>query len=238
MFMLETIEIDMIQIKKIVEGLLMVAQEPLKLEELARIINSDNKIIENNELKDVLKELAEDYAERGIQLQEVASGYRFQLSTDLSSWISRMLAEKPPRYSRALLETLSIIAYKQPVTRAEIEDIRGVAVSTGIMKTLLDHEWVHDVGCKEVPGRPTLYATTKKFLDYFNLKSLDNLPVFELETLLMQQQENMNNAITGLSNIEDPTSSTIVENHTNTESTDTENANTNTENHAEDEKPL
>jgi len=120
--------------------------------------------------------LQSDYEGRGCELKSVASGYRFQVNEDLALWLQRWKAEKPPRYSRAVLETLAIIAYKQPITRAEIEDIRGVAVSSHIVKGLLEREWVRIVGHKEVPGRPALFATTKTFLDYFNVASLEELP--------------------------------------------------------------
>jgi segregation and condensation protein B len=124
----------------------------------------------------VLGELEFDYASRPVQVQRVASGFRFQIRAGYSPWLSRLFEEKPVRYSRALLETLAIIAYRQPVTRGEIEDVRGVAVSSGIVRTLLEREWVQVVGHKEVPGRPALYATTREFLDYFGLKALDELP--------------------------------------------------------------
>ena len=109
-------------------------------------------------------------------LKEVASGWRFQIREDLSDWVSRLWEEKPARYSRALLETLALIAYRQPVTRGEIEEVRGVSVSSNIIRTLLEREWVRVVGHRDVPGRPAMYATTKTFLDYFNLKTLDELP--------------------------------------------------------------
>ena len=117
-----------------------------------------------------------DYRPRGIQLVEVASGYRFQSLDSLSPWLSRLWQETSPRYSRAMLETLALIAYRQPITRGEIEQVRGVAVSSNIIKTLTEREWIKVVGHKEVPGRPALYATTKQFLDYFSLKSLSDLP--------------------------------------------------------------
>ena len=117
-----------------------------------------------------------DYRPRGIQLKEVASGYRFQSLDSLSPWLSRLWQESSPKYSRAMLETLALIAYRQPITRGEIEQVRGVAVSSNIIKTLTEREWIKVIGHKEVPGRPALYATTKQFLDYFSLKSLSDLP--------------------------------------------------------------
>lgn len=141
--------------------------------------------------------LQSDYMGRGCELREVASGYRFQVNEDLSIWLQRWKAEKPPRYSRAVLETLAIIAYKQPITRAEIEDIRGVAVSSHIVKGLLEREWVRIVGHKEVPGRPALFATTKAFLDYFNVSSLEELPTLaEIKELgVRQSDEGEGNAV-------------------------------------------
>jgi len=127
-------------------------------------------------IREALDWLQADCAERGIELQHVASGYRFQVRQELAPWISRLWEERPPRYSRALLETLALIAYRQPITRGEIEAIRGVSVSTNIMKTLQEREWIRVVGHREVPGRPALYGSTRQFLDYFNLKSLDDLP--------------------------------------------------------------
>ena len=121
-------------------------------------------------------QLRQRYRERGIEVVEVSTGWRIQVRKDYSPWISRLWDEKPARYSRALLETLSLIAYRQPVTRGEIEDVRGVAVSTNIIKTLMEREWIRVVGKRDVPGRPSLYATTREFLDYFGLKGLDELP--------------------------------------------------------------
>jgi len=127
-------------------------------------------------LKETLSELQLDYQARGIQLVEVASGFRFQSMDSLSPWLGKLWQENAPRYSRAMLETLSLVAYRQPITRGEIEDVRGVSVSSQIMKTLGERGWIKVIGHKEVPGRPSLYATTKTFLDYFGLKSLSELP--------------------------------------------------------------
>ncbi len=132
--------------------------------------------VEKDDVYQAVCQLQQDYEGRGLELCEVASGFRFQVRSEFAKYMYAVKEEKPPRYSRAVLETLSIIAYKQPITRAEIEEIRGVAVSSHIVKGLLEREWVRIVGHKEVPGRPALFATTKSFLDYFNLKSLENLP--------------------------------------------------------------
>jgi|GEM_PF-2576107 len=168
-------------VKRIVEGLLLVANEPLSLDYLYKLLRNNNLIIEKNKLREVIEGLAHEYCTQrhAMELKEVASGYRIQVGGDLAPWISALLEEKPPRYSRSFLETLVIIAYKQPLTRAEIEQIRGVGVSSNTIKVLLDHDWIKIVGYKEVPGRPMLYATTSKFMDHFNLKSLEELPQLE-----------------------------------------------------------
>lgn len=165
-----------ITLKQIVEGLLMASERPLRAEDLYKIIYTDDGLFEINKLKNIINELVDDYNGHGIELKEVASGWRFQVRSDLSQWVNKLYEERPPRYSRALLETLALIAYRQPVTRAEIESVRGVTVGSNIMKTLIEHEWVRVIGHKEVPGRPAIFATTKKFLDHFNLKNLDELP--------------------------------------------------------------
>ena len=163
------------KLKAIVEAALFVAQKPLRLEELQALFPEDGQP-KPADLRLALAELAEEFKCRPLELKEVASGFRFQVRESLSPWISRLFEEKPARYSKALLETLAIIAYRQPATRGEIEEIRGVAVSTQIIRALLERDWVQVVGHKEVPGRPGLYATTRQFLDYFNLKGLDELP--------------------------------------------------------------
>ncbi len=153
----------------------MASDHPLSIEQITKIFDPDNTP-SPQEIKQYLNTLIEDYQERGIELKEVATGYRFQVRQDLAPWIQKLWQERPAKYSRALLETLALIIYRQPITRAEIEDIRGVAVSTTIIKTLLDRDWVKILGYKEVPGKPALYATTKQFLDDFNLKTLSDLP--------------------------------------------------------------
>ncbi|KZZ40210.1 SMC-Scp complex subunit ScpB [Oleiphilus sp. HI0117] len=126
--------------------------------------------------RSVLQEIEEDYKGRGVELVEFSGAYRFQSRPSMSEWVQRLWEERPQKYSRALLETLALIAYRQPITRGDIEEVRGVAVSSTIMKTLLERNWVRVVGHREVPGRPAIYATTKHFLSYFNLSSLDDLP--------------------------------------------------------------
>lgn len=163
------------QIKNIIEAILMVADKPMTPKQLSGLFDKE-ETPELELVKQALTVLQEDYAERGVELKEVASGFRFQARADFSPWLRRMWEERPPKYGRAFLETLVLIAYRQPITRGEIEEVRGVAVSTQIIKTFIDRDWVKVVGHKEVPGRPELLATTKQFLDYFNLKSLNDLP--------------------------------------------------------------
>lgn len=164
-----------VETKQIIEGLLMAAGKPLPMSKIAEVF-SEKERPEPDQLKSALKEIEEDCEARGFELKKVASGYRFQVKQQYSEWVGKLWEEKPQRYSRALLETISIIAYRQPVTRGEIEKIRGVAVSTNIIRTLMERDWVRIAGHRDVPGRPAMYATTKQFLDYFNLKSLDELP--------------------------------------------------------------
>lgn len=171
---------------EILEGALLAAGEPLSKKQLAQLFDE----LERPSMTDIsnaLEAVSERCEGRGFELVEVASGYRFQVRQHLSPWVSKLWVERPVRYSRALLETLSLIAYRQPITRGEIEDIRGVAVSSNIMKSLLERDWVKVVGHRDVPGKPAMYATTREFLDYFNLKTLDQLPpladVKDLETM-------------------------------------------------------
>ncbi|WP_218418498.1 SMC-Scp complex subunit ScpB [Alteromonas lipotrueae] len=163
------------QLKQLVEAAIFVADAPVSIQQLRDTVLSDFAVAERT-LKAVINELTLDYQPRGIQLVKVASGYRFQSVDALSPWLSKLWQETAPKYSRAMLETLALIAYRQPITRGEIEQVRGVAVSSSIMKTLTEREWVKVVGHKEVPGRPALYATTHTFLDYFSLSSLSELP--------------------------------------------------------------
>ncbi len=163
------------KLKQIVEAALLAAGRPLSLDQLLALFD-EREQPEKKALRDVLASLKEDYEGRGIEVVEVGSGFRIQVRAGLSPWVSRLWVERPPKYSRALLETLALIAYRQPITRGEIEDIRGVSVSSNIIKTLTEREWVRVVGHRDVPGKPALYATTREFLDYFNLKSLNDLP--------------------------------------------------------------
>jgi len=161
--------------KQIIEGLLLAAGKPLPISKIADVF-PEHERPETEELQAAIKAIELDCEERGFELKKVASGYRFQVKQEFGEWVGKLWDERPQRYSRALLETISIIAYRQPITRGEIEKIRGVAVSTNIIRTLIEREWVRVVGHRDVPGRPAMYATTKQFLDYFNLKSLEELP--------------------------------------------------------------
>lgn len=163
------------EIKRIVEATLLAAGRPVPIKELRRVFDADDRP-ERELLAEVLAELSADYEGRGIEVKEVASGYRIQVRDEMSEYIARMAEQRPPRYSRALMETLALIAYRQPITRGDIEEVRGVSVSTNIVRTLLERGWIRVVGHRDVPGRPEMFGTTKEFLDYFNLKTLDELP--------------------------------------------------------------
>jgi segregation and condensation protein B len=163
------------QVRNIVEAALLAADRPLGLDQLQALFGEDQRP-PRALLRSALSEIEAGFADRGIELREVASGYRIQVRTQFAEFVSRLWQERPPRYSRALLETLALIAYRQPVTRGEIEEVRGVSVSTQIMRTLEDRNWVRVVGYRDVPGRPALYATTHEFLDYFGLRRLEDLP--------------------------------------------------------------
>ena len=164
------------KLKPILEALFAAADRPLSVNQIYDLFNGDIDHPGKDDIRKAISEIAEQFEHNGLQLKQVASGFRFQVKPAYESWVSRLWDQKPPRYSRALMETLALIAYRQPITRGEIEDIRGVSVSTNIIKTLLEREWIKSLGHKDVPGRPTLYGTTRSFLDYFNIKSLNDLP--------------------------------------------------------------
>ena len=163
------------RLELILEALLLAADAPLPLEQMQKLVASEFNL-GRKDLRAALERMSARYADTACELQEVASGWRLQVRAEFGEWVGRLWQEKPPKYSRALLETLALIVYRQPITRGEIEDVRGVAVSTNILRTLLERGWVREVGHKEVPGRPALYGTAPQFLDDFNLKSLDQLP--------------------------------------------------------------
>ena len=180
---------DTDRLKQIAEAILLAAARPVTLDQLLALFE-ENERPERADMRKALEALEGDFDGRGIELVQVASGYRIQVRDEMQTWVSRLWEEKPARYSRALLETLSLIAYRQPITRGEIEEVRGVSVSSSIMKTLQEREWVRVVGHREVPGHPAMYGTTREFLDYFNLKSLDELPsLAELRDLSTIGQE-------------------------------------------------
>ncbi|MFT5313965.1 MAG: segregation and condensation protein B [Paraglaciecola sp.] len=173
------VKISPVQLKQLLEAAIFVADQAMSKEQLQGTV-LDGLEVSGKMLNEVLEDIRLDYQARGIQLLEVASGFRFQSMDSLSPWLSKLWQEQAPRYSRALLEILSLIAYRQPITRGEIEDVRGVSVSSHIMKTLSERGWIKVVGHKEVPGRPSLYATTREFLNYFSLKNLSDLPSTEV----------------------------------------------------------
>lgn len=171
---------DLREIKGILEAALLVAGEPLSAAQLAKLFDPP---LEPDVIRKLLDEIRAAWSARSVELTQVASGWRFRAKPELQPYLDRLAPEKPPRYSRAAMETLAIIAYQQPVTRGDIESIRGVAVSTHVIKTLEDRQWIEVVGHRETPGRPALYATTKQFLDDLNLRSLSELPpLAELDT--------------------------------------------------------
>jgi len=182
-------------LKSILEAVLFAADRPLNLDRLQALFSSEETSPKRSELRAALAELQQDYAERSVELVEVASGYRFQARSEFMSWIKRLEPERPPRYSRALLETLALIAYKQPITRKEIEQIRGVSISSSIVKNLMDYQWIRILAHRNTPGHPALYGTTRQFLDHFNLKTLNELPTLadikEMGELLSLNEENV-----------------------------------------------
>ena len=164
------------QVRNIIEAALMAADTALSIDRLLQLFELDAEKPTREQIKKAITKLQKDCEGRGVELKKVASGYRYQTLVDVQPWVARLWQEKPPRYTRALLETLALIVYRQPITRGEIEEVRGVSVSSSIIKTLLEREWIRVIGHKEVPGRPALYGSTKQFLDYFNLKTLNELP--------------------------------------------------------------
>ena len=164
------------KLKTILEAVLLAAEKPMSVQNLDAIFNGDEDHPTRDDIRKALHELADEYVDRGFELKQVATGFRIQVKQDYAEWVGRLWEEKPARYTRALLETMSLIAYRQPITRGEIEEVRGVSVSSNIIRTLQEREWIKVLGHKDVPGKPALYGTSREFLDYFNLKSLDDLP--------------------------------------------------------------
>ncbi|MBL3557044.1 MULTISPECIES: SMC-Scp complex subunit ScpB [Marinobacter] len=182
------------KIQAITEAALLAAGKPLSVDQLRDLFEEAERPARQI-MEHVLVLLEQSCQGRGFELKKVASGYRLQVREEYAPWVGRLFEEKPQRYSRALLETLALVAYRQPITRGEIEDIRGVTVSSNIVRTLLEREWVRVVGHRDVPGRPAMYATTRQFLDYFNLEGLDQLPplsdIRDLEEIGREIEKNM-----------------------------------------------
>lgn len=174
------------EVKIVLETVLLASQEPVSLNDLKKLFNDE---LSTETLRKLLEELRQDWVGRGVELVNVATGWRFQTKPEYQKYLEQLSPEKPPKYSRAVLETLAIIAYKQPVTRGDIEEIRGVVVSSQILKTLEDRGWIDVVGHRDVPGRPALFATTKDFLNDLNLRSLHELPALEDVGMLVEQTE-------------------------------------------------
>lgn len=183
---MQTTPPNLAEIKTILETALLVSTEPMSVAELKKLFDVD---LSPEVLRKLLEELRQDWTDRGVELVNVASGWRFQAKEAFQKYLERLNPEKPPRYSRAVMETLAIIAYRQPVTRGDIEDIRGVMVSSTVLKTLESRGWIDAVGHREVPGRPALYATTRKFLDDLGLRSLQELPPLDELSQFTQEME-------------------------------------------------
>ena len=192
----------MSQIKNIVEALLLSSGEPLSADRIHKIINSKESCTKA-EILEAIDSLQIDYENKEIEISRVASGFRIQAKASINDFLNIIYAEKTPRYSRALMETLSIIAYKQPVTRGDIESIRGVSVSSSIMRTLTDRNWIKIVGYRDVPGKPAMFSTTNEFLDYFGLEKLSELPdlpdIKEPQNLSLDLEAETTNEMTQIS---------------------------------------
>lgn len=189
-------------IKPILEAIIFASDQPVSLSYLHDLLSAEDEAVSRDDVREALCVLKTESEARSVELLELASGFQYRVKTEFSPWLSRLWEEKPPRYTRALLETLSLIVYRQPITRAEIEEVRGVAVSANIIRTLIEREWVKIVGYKDVPGKPALLATTKQFLDYFNLKSLRDLPPLESLVNLDEAGEQLEIALSQQSSTE------------------------------------
>ena len=192
------------EIKQILEAALLASGEPISIDRMISLFETGQlpKDTSRQALRNALQEIESALEGHAYELKLVSSGYRFQIRQDFSVWVSRLWAERPPRYSRALMETLALIVYRQPVTRGDIEQVRGVSVSQNIMRTLLERGWIRVVGQREVPGRPSLYGTTRTFLDYFSLKNLDELPPMEeiksiIEPVLLEEPKDRDDKMQG-----------------------------------------
>ncbi|MGH8657041.1 MAG: SMC-Scp complex subunit ScpB [Gammaproteobacteria bacterium] len=198
------------QIRNVVEAALMVAEEPMSVDRIIALFSPElGEPPTRDFVRTILQDLRQEYEGRGIELHEVASGFRVQVRAELALWVNRVWQQRPPRYSRALLETLAIIAYRQPITRAEVEAIRGVAVSSQLIKTLLERDWIRIAGHRDSPGHPAVYATTRAFLDYFNLKTLAELPPLtepremrEVDRELLQKMQDPTRDLSAVPNLD------------------------------------
>lgn len=185
--------LDEMQVKQVLETALLTTQEPLSVTELKKLFDHQ---LGSRQLNEYLEALQQQWSDRGVELVNIAGGWRFQSKMDMQIYLDRLTPQRPPRYSRAVLETLAIIAYRQPVTRGDIEDIRGVTVSSSILKTLIARDWVDAIGHRDVPGRPALFATTEQFLNDLNLRSLEELPPLEeLGALVEEEAEAVEEAV-------------------------------------------
>lgn len=202
--------------KQIIEAAIFAAGEPLSIDKLMQLF-TEEECPSKDQFREILAEIAVDYEGRGVALVEVASGYRFQARADYAMWLQRLWEKKPARYTYAFLETLALIVYKQPITRGEIEEIRGVAVNVNIMKQLQERGWIKIVGHKEVPGKPALFGTTKEFLDYFNIKKLSEMPtladVVDLEEMEKRLEAQMNLSFKEKANTSDAATAEMISAH-------------------------
>jgi segregation and condensation protein B len=196
MFMNET------QLKNIIEAVLFAAGKAMSVDDILSLFEEKEQP-EREQIRNAIKQLQEDFEGRTVELRQIASGYRIQVREGYSEWVSRLWTERPSRYSRALLETLALIAYRQPITRGEIEDIRGVSVSSSTIRTMLEREWIRVLGHRDVPGKPAMYGTTKQFLDYFNLKTLTDLPSLDELRDLDQINEELDLGLPGVPDVKD-----------------------------------
>lgn len=184
-------------LKHIIEAALLSAGRPLQVDDILQLFAGTGDAPEISTLRDALAQLSKDWNGRALELVEVSNGFRLQVRKEFSVWMGRLWAERPPRYSRALMETLALIAYRQPITRGEIEDVRGVSVSPNIIRTLLEREWIRVVGRRDVPGRPEVFGTTKLFLDDFGLKALDEMPTLAEIRELDSNMEDLFSEVSG-----------------------------------------
>ena len=225
------------RLKNIVEGFLFASDKPLTVEKIIKLF-PEGEQPEKDTIVECIATLITDFENHGIELKEVKSGYRFQVRQENAPWVSKLWEEKPAKYTRAMLETLALIVYRQPITRGEIEEIRGVSVSSHIIRTMMDRDWIKVIGHRDVPGRPALYASTKVFLDYFNLSSLEDLPplseIKDLDAIATELDPEQNSAL--ISAIREMQKETALENTLeNTEKADQETTTSDEEIHADDE---